>query len=172
MNCVPLFTALGQKNTTAYDLDLEIWHIFSCSKRGPENVGQAGLGRVESMELRKSDRAAAAERVARSTRFMHTDEGWYFKTREGVKLGPYAEEFDAEISASLLIAALDQLDSGADATPVIQRFLRDPANAPMGQAPAQDKKPLNLAAIKRQRLLGERIPTFQKAWQAIAGLRG
>jgi hypothetical protein len=124
------------------------------------------------MELRKSDKAAAAERVARSTRFVHTDEGWYFKTREGVKLGPYAEEFDAEISASLLIAALAQLDPGADATAAIQRFIRDPANAVMGQVPVQDKKPINLAAIKRQRLLRERIPTFQKAWQAIAGRRG
>lgn len=145
---------------------------FQQLERGPWNVGRAGLGRVESMELRKSDREAAAERVARSTRFTQTDEGWYFKTREGVLLGPYAEEFDAEISASLLIAALAQLDPGADATPVIQRFLHDPSNAPMGQPLAQDRKPINLAAIKRQRLLGERIPTFQKAWQAIAGRRG
>jgi hypothetical protein len=124
------------------------------------------------MELRKSDRAAAAERVARSTRFIHSDEGWYFKTREGLTLGPYAEEFDAEISASLLIASLAQLDPGGDATATIQRFIRDPANAPMGQVPVQDKKPINLAAIKRQRLLRERIPTFQKAWQAIAGRCG
>lgn len=127
------------------------------------------------MKLRKSDKAAAAKRVARSTRFMHTDDGWYFRTREGVMLGPYEEEFDAEISASLLVAALAQLDPAADATAAIQRFMRDPANAHMGQVgqtSVEDKKPINLVAIKRQRLLRERIPTFQKAWQAIAGRRG
>lgn len=126
------------------------------------------------MKLRKSDREKqeAAKRVARSTRFMHTDEGWYFRTREGVMLGPYIEEFDAEISASLLIAALAQLEPGTDATAVIQRFIRDPANAHMGKAPEEDRKPIDLVAIKRQRLVRERIPTFQKAWKAIAGLRG
>lgn len=128
------------------------------------------------MKFRKSDREkqAAAKRVARSTRFMQTDEGWYFRTREGVMLGPYEEEFDAEISASLLIAALAQLDPSADATAAIQRFMRDPANAHMGkvgQVEAQDKKPIDLAAIKRQRRMRESMPTFQKAWKAIAGLR-
>jgi len=125
------------------------------------------------MKLRKSDKAAAAKRVARSKRFTQTEDGWYFKTREGFKLGPYIEEFDAEISASLLVAALAQMEPGADANAVIQRFIRDPANAHMGQPPvAEDKKPIDLAAIKRQAMLRERIPTFQKAWQALAGRRG
>lgn len=123
------------------------------------------------MTSRKSDRKAAAKRVRRSKRFEQRADGWYFKTREGVKLGPYAEEFDAEISASLLIAQLAQLDPSADASAAIQRFIRDPANAHMGQVQVEDKKPIDLAAIKRQHKMREHIPTFQKAWQAIAGRR-
>ncbi len=123
----------------------------------------------DCMKLRKTDKEAAAERVRRSNRFVQTEKGWYFKTREGVNLGPYAEEFDAEISASLLIASLAQLDPSADPKAAIQRFMRDPANAHMGQVQVEEKKPVDLAAIKRKRKVRERIPTFQKAWQAITG---
>lgn len=113
-----------------------------------------------------------ASGIVRTTRFVETDEGWYFRTREGVMLGPYAEQFDAEISASLLIARLAQLDPEADATSTIQRFITDPANAPLVNQSSMPAEPVDLGRIKRRHKIRQSIPTFQKAWQAIANIRG
>lgn len=56
------------------------------------------------MDLRKKDQEAAKiPQIVRTARFVETDEGWYFRTRENIMLGPYAEKFDGEISASLLV---------------------------------------------------------------------
>ena len=109
--------------------------------------------------------------VVRTTRFIETEEGWFFRTREGIMLGPYDEQFDAEISASLLIARLAQLEPGADAAPTIQRFTTDPANAPLVNASATPDEPVDLGRIKRRHRIQQSIPTFQKAWQALVNLR-
>jgi hypothetical protein len=66
----------------------------------------------------------------RSGRFVETEEGWYFKTREGIAVGPYPTEFDAEVCASLLTARLAQLDRNVDVRGVIRDFLSDPASGP------------------------------------------
>jgi len=124
------------------------------------------------MRERRSEKNKEVAAVQRSTRYLQTEEGWYFNTREGVMLGPYLDQFDAEISASLLIARLAQLDPEADATPVIQRFLTDPANAHMASAPKLETKAYDLAQIRRQRKRENSLPTFRKAWKAISGQRG
>ena len=69
--------------------------------------------------------------IVRTTRFYRAQGGWFFKTREGISMGPYAEQFDAEVSASLLIAQLAQLNADADPRATIQRFKASPANAPL-----------------------------------------
>ncbi len=102
---------------------------------------------------------------------METDEGWYFRTREGVQLGPYAEQFDAEISASLLIARLAQLEAGEDANPTITQFITDPANAPLAKPTNSSVKPVDLVSIKRQQRRRQSIPTLHKAWDAITAFR-
>ncbi len=42
----------------------------------------------------------------RSDRFFRCNDKWYFHTREGSAVGPYASRFDAEIDAGRLLALL------------------------------------------------------------------
>ena len=58
------------------------------------------------MKPRKTDSSTdQREGYARTSRFGETAEGWFFVTREGMTLGPYESEFDAELSASLLTSS-------------------------------------------------------------------
>ncbi len=120
------------------------------------------------MDLRKED-ANPEDRIpdiVRTARFVQTDEGWFFRTREGIMLGPYADQFDAELSASLLVAQLAQADPGTDTAALIQRFMTDPANATITQLTCRE--PQDLAAIRRRaRRANSQVPSFQKAWDAI-----
>ena len=71
-----------------------------------------------------------ADRV-RTPRYFQTDEGWFLRTREGISVGPYPTEFDAEISSSLLCA---QLDDESKSVSAIHSFIRDPAYGPVNEA--------------------------------------
>jgi hypothetical protein len=42
----------------------------------------------------------------RSERFFRSDDKWYFYTREGVTVGPYRTQFEAEVDAEMLMARL------------------------------------------------------------------
>ena len=123
------------------------------------------------MELRKED-TAAEERIpdiVRTARFVQTDDGWFFRTREGIMLGPYGNQFDAELSASLLVAQLAQAEPGTDTAAMIQRFMTDPANATITQMTCRE--PQDLAAIRqRARRNNRQVPSFQKAWDAVVRL--
>ena len=122
------------------------------------------------MDLRKKDQEAAKiPQIVRTARFVETDEGWYFRTRENIMLGPYAEKFDAEISASLLVARLAQLEEGKDPAGVIQAFETDPANATILQT--QEKPAFDLKAIKRKQQKRAAKGTLKKAWTAISQLK-
>lgn len=92
------------------------------------------------MKRRKSDIATdgRVEDIARTARFVEKEEGWFFRTREGVVLGPYGNQFDAELSASILVAQLAQADDGADTAALIQRFVNDPANATISGVERRD----------------------------------
>jgi len=122
------------------------------------------------MELRKQDQAAGAiPNVVRSARFVEQDEGWFFRTREGILLGPYADKFDAEISASILVARLAQLEEGIDPMVVIQAFEYDPANATIARTAAS--QPIDLKQIKRRQHMRSARGTLLKAWTAISQLK-
>ena len=122
------------------------------------------------MSLRKEDKDdPEIEDFVRSARFVETEEGWYFKTREGILLGPYEEKFDAEISASLLVARLAQLEEGKDPAAVIQAFEHDPANATKRNVGRPHQADLD--AIRRKHQLNPALPTFHKAWNAISRLK-
>ncbi len=127
------------------------------------------------MQKRKSEKsksvAVPENPFARTTRFIETEEGWYFRTREGLSLGPYAEQFDAEISASLLITRLSQMDGNTDAKAVIQRFMTDPSNAVLVQAPKVERTEVDLKTLKRNHRLKQSIPTLARAWQTLSGKR-
>ena len=92
------------------------------------------------MKRRKSDVAADGriEEIARTARFVEKEEGWFFRTREGVVLGPYGNQFDAELSASILVAQLAQAEDGTDTSALIQRFMSDPANATISGVERRD----------------------------------
>lgn len=47
---------------------------------------------------------------------------WYFRTREGIDVGPYASRFEAEIEADILIARLAR-DSSLQAPHIIRSFI-------------------------------------------------
>ena len=122
------------------------------------------------MDLRKHDTAEQRiPDIVRTARFVQTDEGWFFRTREGIMLGPYGNQFDAELSASLLVAQLAQADPRADTCHLIQNFVSDPSNATLTQLKCRE--PQDLAAIRaRHRRANSHLPTFQKAWDAIVRL--
>jgi hypothetical protein len=50
----------------------------------------------------------------RSDRFFRSNDQWYFRTREGIDVGPFLTEFDAQIEASILKSLLRErpLDAG------------------------------------------------------------
>jgi len=122
------------------------------------------------MELRKEDKEAGViPDIVRSARFVEKDDGWFFRTREGILLGPYAEKFDAEISASILVARLAQLEDGMDPTAVIQAFENDPANATLLRTKASG--PVNVKRIKRRRQMKSAKGTLRRAWTAISQIK-
>jgi hypothetical protein len=81
------------------------------------------------MDARQGERKLPAKLV-RSARYVEAQDGWYFRTREGIAVGPYPTEFDAQVCASLLIARLAQADPKSDLSGVIQEFLSDPTSGP------------------------------------------
>lgn len=123
------------------------------------------------MDLRKQDKEEAERipEIVRTARFVETEDGWFFRTREGIMLGPYAEKFDAEISASLLVARLAQIDDGKDPAAVIQAFENDPSNATKKNAMRQ--QPVDLDAIRRKHKMENTVSTFDRARQVISRLK-
>jgi hypothetical protein len=61
----------------------------------------------------------------RSERVFLSDESWYFHTREGVDVGPYDSQFEAEIEAGMLKELLRERGQGAHCMPVIREFVLD-----------------------------------------------
>jgi Domain of unknown function (DUF6316) len=61
----------------------------------------------------------------RSHRVFRSDSNWYFHTREGIDVGPFNSEFEAQVEASILKSLLKDVDSQAAATAIIREFLLD-----------------------------------------------
>jgi len=123
------------------------------------------------MKPRKGE--SLEDNQARSHRFFETTDGWFFKTREGIDVGPYPTEFDAEVCASLLTARLAQLDPAADVRGVIQAFLSDPTSGPRSaqfrpakpeaMAAARSKAPASLPMVARMKALLDRARSGRAA---------
>lgn len=63
----------------------------------------------------------------RSSRVFASNGSWYFHTREGVDMGPYETQFEAEIEAGILLKLLresDPTDQSGSAR-VIREFVLD-----------------------------------------------
>jgi hypothetical protein len=67
----------------------------------------------------------------RSDRVFLSDGQWFFHTREGVDVGPYDSQFEAEIEAGMLKAVIREfvLDSYAMGRPLTPSFNRVPLHA-------------------------------------------
>ena len=78
-------------------------------------------------QLERSARKQEIERAwFRSDRvFLHSEDCWYFRTREGVEMGPYASRFEAEVEASLLREMIKDLDDDGLKLKVIREFVLD-----------------------------------------------
>ena len=61
----------------------------------------------------------------RSERVFLSGSDWYFHTREGVDVGPYPSQFEAEIEAGMLKELLRDTDKGEPALIVIREFVLD-----------------------------------------------
>ncbi len=62
----------------------------------------------------------------RSERVFLSDEKWFFHTREGVAVGPYDSQFEAEIEAGMLKELLRERAVKGDASlAVIREFILD-----------------------------------------------
>jgi hypothetical protein len=61
----------------------------------------------------------------RSDRVFNSDGQWYFHTREGIEVGPYESQFDAELEAGLLKELLNSLSANESSEEVIREFVLD-----------------------------------------------
>lgn len=61
----------------------------------------------------------------RSERVFLSNGQWYFHTREGVDVGPYDSQFEAEIEAGMLKELLRERTAGDDSLDVIREFVLD-----------------------------------------------
>ncbi|MGI9324856.1 MAG: DUF6316 family protein [Pseudomonadales bacterium] len=61
----------------------------------------------------------------RSDRVFLSNNEWYFHTREGVDVGPYPSQFEAEIESGMLKELLRSAAKGDPALTVIREFVLD-----------------------------------------------
>ncbi len=77
--------------------------------------------RKKEMDTRKNE---TAHLCFRSERIFKRSGHWYFRTREGINVGPYATEFEAEVESSILKNLLKRCKDG-ESQEVIREFLFD-----------------------------------------------
>ena len=79
-------------------------------------------------QFRSDDSAEEVDQLAaikRRSRVFDQDGLYYFQTRECINVGPFAQKFDAELSASLLISRLAQLENHENSHSEILRFMHE-----------------------------------------------
>jgi hypothetical protein len=152
--------------------------IYSFGEAAVRNWRQEGVrpqrpaakGSKTPMQRRSDDQQKLKQLDSlpqRGERIYEEGDGWYFKTREGISVGPYRDMFDAELSASLLISRLAQLEAHEDPRAAILHFQDDPAVGPIVRCMSQvSRSELDtlLQNCRRER----RLPTFRKAWRAVS----
>ena len=74
------------------------------------------------MEHRKTD--PHPKTWFRSERVFRADGSWFFHTREGIAVGPYASQFEAEVDAGMLKSMLKNADPES-AVAIIREFMVD-----------------------------------------------
>jgi hypothetical protein len=59
----------------------------------------------------------------RSERVFNCNGGWYFHTREGIDVGPYESQLEAEIEAGMLKELIKNSHVGGEALTVLRDFI-------------------------------------------------
>jgi hypothetical protein len=59
----------------------------------------------------------------RADRVFHTNERWYFHTREGIDVGPYESQLEAEIEASMLKELIKNTRMRGESLAVLRDFI-------------------------------------------------
>jgi Domain of unknown function (DUF6316) len=80
---------------------------------------QLAASTVESGRMRFGERA---RRWLRRERVFDSGGGWYFRTREGIDVGPYKTRFEAEVESDILAVRLAE-DASLPALRVIRTFM-------------------------------------------------
>jgi hypothetical protein len=80
------------------------------------------------MEYRKNE---PVRTWFRSHRIFRSNEYWYFHTREGIDVGPFQSEFEAQVESNILKHVLNGTADDKDAIAAIREFLLDAPTATM-----------------------------------------
>jgi hypothetical protein len=59
----------------------------------------------------------------RADRVFHTNQKWYFHTREGIDVGPYESQLEAEIEASMLKELIKNSSLRGDSLAILRDFI-------------------------------------------------
>lgn len=66
----------------------------------------------------------------RSDRVFRSNGNWYFYTREGIEVGPYVSQFEADVEAGLLITRLRNAGDNQAYLKIIQEFIWESVSQP------------------------------------------
>jgi Domain of unknown function (DUF6316) len=86
-----------------------------------ENLGSTRL-RLSVMDHRKNE---PRKTWFRSDRIFRSNNQWYFQTREGIDVGPFNSEFEAQVEASILKQVLNGVVDPSTAISTIREFVLD-----------------------------------------------
>ena len=78
------------------------------------------------MECRRNERAKT---WFRSHRIFRSETHWYFHTREGIDVGPFRSEFEAQVESSILKNVLKDVGTSTAALAAIREFVLDARTA-------------------------------------------
>lgn len=77
------------------------------------------------MNRRKHDDQVNRKVFFRSDRIFRSNDSWYFHTREGIDVGPFQTEFEAQVESSILKNILKDAKNKDAALSTIREFLLD-----------------------------------------------
>jgi hypothetical protein len=78
-----------------------------------------------AMNRRKNDDNVNKKVFFRSERVFRANGSWYFHTREGIDVGPFNTEFEAQVESSILKNILKDAKDRSHAIASIREFLLD-----------------------------------------------
>jgi len=91
-----------------------------------DNMARVAYTGFKRMEFRRNERAKT---WFRSHRIFRSEANWYFHTREGIDVGPFRSEFEAQVESSILKNVLKDVGTSTAALAAIREFVLDARTA-------------------------------------------